>query len=448
MMSTPIWMPSVSTDLGDAFSRHLALFRGQRAYALGGIELDWLNALRDRALRRREQPLVDSTDKMLVLLAHPSANPSFKTEFETTFAAAWRSAYPLSALFQDERRFLSGTTMDYTLNCIDPGQVRAIEDAALADPSMQTFVQDMITKLTATSAQPRYGVYRGVFDIYSEALVCLFLRVRTGGRLTITKIPETKLAGPDFECSLDVEINGKTETLAFFIEVKSLDIVHAPQRLPEMLDEGMEVQIDVDRQIADGQRVAVGVGEIAPHRPYGNDPDYDPRSVRGTIETLIEKAAGNFKNTQFKRGPTFALANILRLPRPESGTGTLAPFYYDRAMGGACVSGVLWNMAFGEVGAPIHRTPDFEGKGTADRTLKRAGILVDPSLGLETPGLIVLHYDQRAYRFDGFYDPHWTSKEWVWSDVQVEAVLYALCGEYNDRSNGHAHEYAMNRDRT
>ncbi|OSI80609.1 hypothetical protein BSZ21_00600 [Bradyrhizobium canariense] len=139
-----------------------------------------------------------------------------------------------------------------------------------------------------------------------------------------------------------METNGKTETLAFFIEVKSLDIVHAPQRLPEMLDEGMEVQIDVDRQIADGQRVAVGVEEIAPHRPYGNDPDYDPRSVRGTIETLIEKAAGNFKNTQFKRGPTFALANILRLPRPESGTGTLAPFYYDRAMGGACVSGVLW----------------------------------------------------------------------------------------------------------
>lgn len=118
--------------------------------------------------------------------------------------------------------------MDYTLNCIDPGQVRAIEDAALADPSMQTFVQDMITRLTATSAQPRYGVYRGVFDIYSEALVCLLLRVRTGGRLTITKIPETKLAGPDFECSLDVETNGKTETLAFFIEVKSRDIVQSP----------------------------------------------------------------------------------------------------------------------------------------------------------------------------------------------------------------------------
>jgi hypothetical protein len=101
-----------------------------------------------------------------------------------------------------------------------------------------------------------------------------------------------------------------------------------------------------------------------------------------------------------------------------------------------------------EVGTPIHRTPDFEGKGTADGTLKRAGILVDLSLGLETPGLIVLHYEQGAYCFDGFYDPGWTSQEWGWSDIQVEQVIHELCGEYNDRHNGHAHEYAMNRDRT
>jgi hypothetical protein len=196
------------------------------------------------------------------------------------------------------------------------------------------------------------------------------------------------------------------------------------------------------------KRVAVASGEIAPHRPFGDDPDHDPRSVRETVETLIEKAAGNFKNTRFKRGPTFALANILRLPRPETGTGTLAPFYYDRSMGGACVSGVLWNMAFGEVGSPIHKTQDFEGKGTADGVLLRAGILVDPALGLDTPGLIVLHHEQGSYCLDGFYDPRWTSEEWGWSDIQVEAVFYALCGEYNDRHNGHAHEYAMNRDRT
>jgi hypothetical protein len=115
MMSTPIWTPSVSTDLADAFNRHLALFRGQRAYVPGGVELGWLNALRDRALRRREQALIDSTDKLLALLANPSAYPSFKLEFEATFDAAWRSAYPLSAIFLEERRVHSGITMDYTL---------------------------------------------------------------------------------------------------------------------------------------------------------------------------------------------------------------------------------------------------------------------------------------------------------------------------------------------
>lgn len=447
MAQTAIWTPSNSTDLGDAFKLHRTSFRGQRAFALGGVETDWLNALRDRAIRRRDQTLLDLTDHLLTLLANPTAHVDFKEQFEAAYEQAFRLAYPVGRALIDEYHLHSGITRDYTLDCIDRGQVRAIEDDALTDSSMRSFAQAMLTKLKAETRSPRHEVYRSVFDVYSEALVCRLLQERCGGQLRVQKIVETAQAGPDFECELVTERNGRARVLPFFIEVKALDIVHAPQRLPEMLDEGMNVQIELERQLAEGRRIAVAEGVIAPHRGYGDDPDYDWRSVRGAIENLIQKAAGNFKNTQFRRGPTFALANLLRLPLPGQGAGTLAPFYYDPAVGGACLSGALWHMAFGEVGAPIHRAPDFEGAGTNDGTLQRAGILVDQALALETPGLIALHYDQGAYRFDGFYDARWKSEEWEWSNIEIEEVMRALCGEYNDRTNGRAHDYALYRDR-
>tara|TARA_R110002124_G_scaffold183401_4_gene350796 strand:+ start:17598 stop:18956 length:1359 start_codon:yes stop_codon:yes gene_type:complete len=448
LANTAIWLPQHSTDLADAFERFQASFRGQCIYAPGGVENSWLNALRDRALRHREQPLLDLTEQLLTLFTNPTGSANFKEKAETAYREALLYAYPVSCALINEFHLHSGTTSDYTLNCFDLGQVRAIEDDALTDASMKVFAKDMLSKLNAQTKSPRHEVYRSVFDVYSEALVCRLLRERSGGRLQIKKIAETTQAGPDFECELDVEHNSQKQVLSFFIEVKALDIVHAPQRLPEILDEGMDVQIELERQLIKGRRVAMAEGVFAPHRGYGNDPDYDHRSIRVAIENLTGKAAGNFKNTQFRRGPTFALANLLRLPLPGQGAGTMSPFYYDPAFGGACLSGALWHMAFGEVGAPIHRAPDFEGEGTVDGTLQRAGILVDQALGLKTPGLIAFHFDQGAYRFDGFYDARWGSDEWNWNDPQTEEVMHALCGDYNDRTNRRAHDYARYRDRS
>jgi hypothetical protein len=64
-----------------------------------------------------------------------------------------------------------------------------------------------------------------------------------------------------------------------------------------------------------------------------------------------------------------------------------------------------------------------------------------------THGLILFYYDRGAYRFDGLYDAHWTDRTSGWSSNETEAVLYALCGDVNDRSNGSAHKYGLYRDR-
>lgn len=439
--NTPIGDGS-STDLGTAFEQHLTAFRGQKDYAFAFLEKDWLDVIRQRAIRDQNEALKSLTAEMLALLAAPTAKSNFKQSFLDLYDRSRRHAYPLCARLIDEHHLHSGISRDYTLQCFDLGQMRRIDDEAHSDATMRTFVKDMLKKLTTVTKQPRHEIYRQVFDVYSEALVCRLLRERCGTALTITKLTETEDAGPDFACDLRYDHAGKEQHLEFFIEVKSLDIVDAPQRLPEMLDEGMNLQIELERQVQEGRRVAMTEGEIAPHRRYGTDATYDPWSVRKCIETLIGKAAGNFKNAQFQRGPTFALVNLLRLPPPSQGQYTLAPLFYDDYMGGACVSGALWHMAFGAFGAPIYRLPRFEGAGTDDGALNRAGLLVDPNVKLRAAGLIVFHEDRGAYRFDGLYDARWTDDEWDWSNLQVEEAMYALCGDYNDRRNENAHKYS------
>jgi hypothetical protein len=445
--NTPICDVSLTSDLGEAFERHEASYGGDSIYALGYPETEWLNVMRDRAMRASDANLLCLTNDMLNLLAAPqSAGDEFNSQFIALYNEAGMHAYPLAWSLRAEHHEIIGMTYDYTLICFDTGMVRAMEDEAVADHTMRLFVDEMLQKLRAVRHSPRHEIYRQVFEVYSEALAYRLLKERSQGRLRIKKIPKAETPSPDFECELTVDSNNEKRTLTFFIEVKTLDVVDATQRLPEMLDEGMDAHVEIERQHRAGKAVAIASGVIAPYRHYGNARDYDPFSVRQVIEILIQKAAQNFKATQFQRGPTFALANLLRLPLPGQGASALAPIFYD-PRSGACVSGVLWHLAFGQLGAPIHRSPRFSGSGTTDGELRRAGILIDPALGMPAAGLIALHYDKGAYRLDGLFDATYVDTTSGWSDVPVETVLLALCGDYNDRQNRRVHDYALYRDR-
>lgn len=440
---TPLSDPTVTNRLGDAFLRHATQYRGDPTFALPTVEAAWVTLVHDRAARTSELRLAQLAARMLDMLDVPSKHgASFSADFQAHYEEACSLAYPLTRALIKAQQDIADITRDYTLSCMDLGLVRAFEDEALEDPSMRSFVDDMLRKLSADTKAPRHEVYREVFDVYSEAAVCYLLRLRGKGRLTIDKIPETSTPGPDFECRLTVDRDGAPIELTFYIEVKALDIVDPRRRLPEMLDDGMKAQISLEEQLAAGKAVAVAETEIAPLSPSGPTPDYDPRSIRLAIEKIAEKAANNFGRAQFQQGQTFALLNLLRLPLPGQGASSLAPTFYDDANGGACVSGVLWHVAFGKLGWPIYRYPEFEGDGTADGTLTREGILVDPALDLPASGLIALHHDQDAYRFDGLYDPRREDKQGGWTDFEIREVVHALCDAFNDRDNSYAHLYA------
>ena len=101
-----------------------------------------------------------------------------------------------------------------------------------------------------------------------------------------------------------------------------------------MIHEHAAIEFVVEYLMTAGARFAMTASEIAPNRGAGDDPEYDLCSVRKNIELLCAKAANNFKSKQFKRGPTFALANVLRLAVMPQDLGTLAPIFFDNSNGG------------------------------------------------------------------------------------------------------------------
>ena len=374
------------------------------------------------------------------MLARPqTAGETFHQDFTALFEQAWRLAYPLARTLLEQRQKFAGIADDYTLGFFDLGIVRAIEDDAATDATARSFVNDMLQKLTALATMPGDAVLPGVFKSYSEALVYYLLKQRCGKRLWIEKIDDPDTSNPDFRCVLKVE----DKLLEFFIEVKALNIATSPQRLPELTNESLDASIDLEGQLREGKKIATTTREVSPLQRAGTAKSYDPWSPRKLIEFLIEKACNNFKPSQFGRGPTFALANIIRLPVLDQGAHGLAPFFYDPLNGGACISGVLWHLAFGTLEAPMHRAPAFEGAGTLDGQLQRAGLLVDIANQLQTPGLVILHHEDGGYRLSGLYDPAWNDGVTGWSSNETEEVLALVCDVYNDRRNSMAHQLAL-----
>ena len=97
----------------------------------------------------------------------------------------------------------------------------------------------------------------------------------------------------------------------------------------------------------------------------------------------------------------------------------------------------MWNVCFGRVGDPIHRSPEFEGKGTFNGRLEREGILVG-NRRLDSPGVLFLRHEDGDYQLDGMIDAYWR-KEGIWSTNDTVDVVLTLCRAFNDERNSNAY---------
>jgi hypothetical protein len=285
----------------------------------------------------------------------------------------------------------------------------------------------MVAKLNRVRSKLDITAYNQLFEIYSEAMVLHFLR---GRGIATTRIVDT-LSAPDFRCE-------PKDGRPFFVEVKALDIVGGAIRHKQIMEEGLAPHIEIERQQRAGRRVAIAESEIAPYRKPFDDADYDAYSTKRVIDTLREKCQQAFKASQFERGPTFALVVADRLIL-NGGKSDLAPFYYsEHGSSGACISGVIWQAAFGTEGTPVLRCPEFEGKPSVEGHLDKPGLYVDSGRQFPGKGLVVLQKSGRRRLSHGLQAPTVESDDW--SDEDSEAALHSMCDAWNDQENTRGYE--------
>lgn len=305
---------------------------------------------------------------------------------------------------------------------VDSELLRALDLLAHDDPAYKDFVDQMVAKLAQIRSAPDIVAYSQFFEIYAEAMVLHFLR---GRGIPTSRVTDTASA-PDFRCELD---DGRP----YFVEVKSLDIVGGAIRHKQIMEDGLAPNIEIERQLREGRRIASAESEVAPYRKAFGDIGYDAYSIKRIIDTLREKRHSAFKASQFVRGPTFALVVADRLIL-DGWKSALVPYYYDERQGtGDCVSGVIWQAAFGRVGAPVMRRPVFEGKPSVEGYLDRDGLYVDAGRPFPGTGLVILQKTSQRRLSYGLRAPETDIGDWTTDDS--EAALHAMCDAWNDQDS-------------
>lgn len=242
----------------------------------------------------------------------------------------------------------------------------------------------------------------------------------------LERIPENADKNPDFQA------NGAFPNPLRF-EVKTLSVAGGWRSLESFQEDGFEVSLELASQRAAGVQIATSARAIAPH-------GYAPRGKQRTAmcRNLIQKSSNNIKIGQYISGPTFLVLNLTLIDGHETGNSYLRPVSFGFPRDTDVQTGVLWTIAFGDIGQLIHVAPEFEGLAAIEGQLERQGILVNPDyVGIEGL-LLIVHNLSKPPTMYGLWREA-SNRKWQEQAPEISQALSKLVGgNWNDEqdSNG------------
>jgi len=263
------------------------------------------------------------------------------------------------------------------------------------------------------------------FQLVGEVQFWMLAKDRS---VDLDRVTEADKPTPDFR------LHGPSPDLPQF-EGKTLSVTGGWRSLAAMAEDSFKAQVELQKQVADGKRVATAVHAVAPH---GNM----PRGLQQTTmcRHLIDKASGNIKEGQYVGAPTFLflVLNLMLIDGHFNGNSDLRPIVPSYPHEWSVRTGTLWTLSFGSVGQLVHGTPEFEGLPGVEGTLEREGVLVNLNYEKVAGVLLVMHplgKEPTMYGLRRYADAQcWDSKR-----PDLSTVFHALVGkDWNDDrdSNG------------
>lgn len=318
-------------------------------------------------------------------------------------------------------------TTDYSLRSIQRSVLSKADDEAKTDPNLANLTTSFRRILSKKAGPDDVVTSSQAFETYGEIKVYRHLKHHGLKPQCVPTVPNQ--GRPDFKCMTP---DGKD----FYVEVKSFDIVEGEFAQTAMLNDGLEASVDIESQQRRGQNVASSIQVIA---PYGSMAHGECQLER-VINTIEKKVRGNFKTSQFKQGPTFAVAILDKLDVPGRQCA-LSPYYHqDIYDGSACLSGSLWASAYAQRGYLLLDYYDFEGKPTNFGQWDREGYF---SKAHAHPAQGIVFFDQSISNplVYGLTNSHCQNFE-NWDENDTQHVLSIICDAWNCESNAFGYSLA------
>jgi hypothetical protein len=313
----------------------------------------------------------------------------------------------LYARILELKQSFAGITTNPVMNAFDMDDCRRIDLAYAADEFVQKKVKKCLNYLRDVRIDFTSN-YRSAYEEYNEVITYLTVKEK----FNVIPIPETNSPTPDFRIATTLD----DLPVEFLMELKALSFTEGNLNYREAQDSALEANLNLERQIEEGKRIAFAEHIISPLLKNNRTP-----TTRELIEIYIGKIKNNIKQGQYQTGETMLMIDIKQL--------ILNSHWHESAVK-SIASGVLWNVAFASVGDMIYKQIEFEGKENLDSRMTENGILVDHPY---IKGLIFVTYRNFTERkYVGFYRSDDENKGFT-------NFIYKFCSFFNDENNSYAY---------
>lgn len=301
--------------------------------------------------------------------------------------------------------------------------VEAISDADGKDKTLSNYVKKLLNISMVENFTLKPCEAREFAQLLGEAH--FYLLCKNKG-IALSQIPKSNAETPDFRL---------TEYDMYF-EVKTFSPVSGENGISKALENSLDANIKIEKQIEKGKKIAIGESIT---QPYGNRP-YQKNNgvVTAIIETLIEKFKQNYKPGQFPNDKSFLVLNLSIIPPSRIDNCILRPAYPDNLLFEKAVSGELWMTTFGKPDMLILGNPESEGKPCIESTMVKLGILNNTDFKNISGILFMIHPWKQDAEIWGLYN-HEKYDLWNCRAPEIIKTLIAIAGtNWNDDtdSNG------------
>lgn len=316
----------------------------------------------------------------------------------------------------------SAITSHPLLDAIDIDRLRSFEEQSETNTDYKRKLNTLSRILEGLSFEYNKK-FQDIYNIYNELLVYELLSSKV--QVEIVREDKSRKTS-DYKL---ISAEGKV----FYSDLKTLHYVNGNLNYLNIQQQGVDSKIELEQQMQTLPRKSIYFSEPVIHSPFRKGNNFDHYNSSVIIEALIDKAVANYKPEQINylgNGGIY-LVDVTQMLIPndlEQGLPIIRGTLYKEL-----VSGILWNVAFGELNDPTYNWVEFAGKPNIGRRLNRTGLLKDDNIKDLKAVAFVVGYDNSSRRIIGFY------RTWE-KDVDLVRMLYTICDFVNNETNSEYYE--------